>query len=133
VLAYRRCKRQYGYYNELDFAPNHVTQLFFGRVVHETLDRAHRHYAGEIEDVQEGTIPTNDEIATYFREVAEALDNEHVEARGMLADTIDPRTGEGIRTATLPFRTASGSTSSHVPTSFFAKALRRRVQNRGLC
>jgi superfamily I DNA/RNA helicase len=47
VLAYRRCKRQYGYYTDLDFAPNHVTQLFFGRVVHETLDRAHRHYAGE--------------------------------------------------------------------------------------
>lgn len=73
VLAYRRCKRQYGYYNELDFAPNHVTQLFFGRVVHETLDRAHRHYAGEIEDIEGSTIPTDDEIATYFREVAEAL------------------------------------------------------------
>lgn len=73
VLAYRRCKRQYGYYNELDFAPNHVTQLFFGRVVHETLDRAHRHYAGEIEGVKGGDVPTDEEIATYFREVAEAL------------------------------------------------------------
>ena len=73
VLAYRRCKRQYGYYNELDFAPNHVTQLFFGRVVHETLDRAHRHYMGEIEDIRDETIPTDDEIATYFHEVAEAL------------------------------------------------------------
>lgn len=73
VLAYRRCKRQYGYYNELDFAPNHVTQLFFGRVVHETLDRAHRHYAGEVEDAETGSIPTDEEIATYFQEVAEAL------------------------------------------------------------
>ena len=73
VLAYRRCKRQYGYYTDLDFAPNHVTQLFFGRVVHETLDRAHRHYAGEFEDATEGTVPTDDEIEQYFREVAEAL------------------------------------------------------------
>jgi len=73
VLAYRRCKRQYGYYNELDFAPNHVTQLFFGRVVHETLDRAHRHYAGEMEGAEGGSIPTDGEIATYFQEVSEAL------------------------------------------------------------
>ena len=73
VLAYRRCKRQYGYYNELDFAPNHVTQLFFGRVVHETLDRAHRHYAGEVDGAEGGSIPTDDEISTYFQEVSEAL------------------------------------------------------------
>lgn len=73
VLAYRRCKRQYGYYNELDFAPNHVTQLFFGRVVHETLDRAHRHYAGEVDKADGGSIPTDHEISTYFREVSEAL------------------------------------------------------------
>lgn len=73
VLAYRRCKRQYGYYNEMDFAPNHVTQLFFGRVVHETLDRAHRHYAGEIEGVDGGEIPSDDDIEQYFNEVSEAL------------------------------------------------------------
>jgi superfamily I DNA/RNA helicase len=73
VLAYRRCKRQYGYYTDLDFAPNHVTQLFFGRVVHETLDRAHRHYAGELEGVAGGEVPTDEDVAGYFREVAEAL------------------------------------------------------------
>jgi superfamily I DNA/RNA helicase len=73
VLAYKRCKRQYGYYTDMDFAPNHVTQLFFGRVVHETLDRAHRHYAGELEGVEEETVPSEDDIARYFREVAEAL------------------------------------------------------------
>jgi superfamily I DNA/RNA helicase len=73
VLAYRRCKRQYGYYTDMDFAPNHVTQLFFGRVVHETLDRAHRHYAGELDGTSGGQIPTEDDIERYFREVAEAL------------------------------------------------------------
>lgn len=78
VLAYRRCKRQYGYYNELGFAPNHVTQLFFGRVVHETLDRAHRHYAGDLEDVAGGSIPTNDDIERYFTEVAEALKSRNI-------------------------------------------------------
>ena len=73
VLAYRRCRRQYGYYNELGFTPNHVTQLFFGRVVHETLDTAHRHYAGELSGVDGGTVPSDDEMAEYFGEVAEAL------------------------------------------------------------
>jgi DNA helicase-2/ATP-dependent DNA helicase PcrA len=73
VLAYKRCKRQYGYYTDMDFAPNHVTQLFFGRVVHETLDRAHRHYAGELEGVDEGCVPSADDIERYFREVAQAL------------------------------------------------------------
>lgn len=73
VLSYRRCKRQYGYYNELDFTPNHVTQLFFGRVVHETLDRAHRHFAGDLEGVSEGTVPDDDDIENYFTDVAEAL------------------------------------------------------------
>lgn len=73
VLAYRRCKRQYGYYTDLDFAPNHVTQLFFGRVVHETLDRAHRHYQGELDGGSEGEVPSDDDIERYFTEVAEAL------------------------------------------------------------
>ncbi|WP_302079980.1 UrvD/REP family ATP-dependent DNA helicase [Salinibaculum rarum] len=73
VLAYRRCKRQYGYYTDMDFTPNHVTQLFFGRVVHETLDRAHRHYAGELEDATRGQVPSDDDVEEYFREVAEAL------------------------------------------------------------
>ncbi|MFA9427113.1 ATP-dependent DNA helicase [Natronorubrum sp. A-ect3] len=78
VLAYRRCKRQYGYYKELGFAPNHVTQLFFGRVVHETLDRAHRHYAGELEGIGGGEIPTEADIERYFTEVAEALKSRNI-------------------------------------------------------
>lgn len=73
VLAYRRCKRQYGYYNDMAFEPNHVTQLFFGRVVHETLDRAHRHYAGDLEGTTKGTVPDSDDIKQYFTEVSEAL------------------------------------------------------------
>ncbi|WP_440764419.1 ATP-dependent DNA helicase [Natronorubrum sp. DTA7] len=73
VLSYRRCKRQYGYYNEMNFVPDHATQLFFGRVVHETLDRAHRHFSGELEGVDGGTIPDDDAIETYFHEVAESL------------------------------------------------------------
>lgn len=78
VLAYRRCKRQYGYYNEMGFAPNHVTQLFFGRVVHETLDRAHRHYAGELDGVEGEGIPSDDDIERYFNEVAEALKSRNI-------------------------------------------------------
>lgn len=78
VLAYRRCRRQYGYYNELNFTPDHVTQLFFGRVVHETLDRAHRHYTGELEGTVEGDVPDDDDIAEYFRDVAEALKSRNI-------------------------------------------------------
>jgi hypothetical protein len=78
VLAYRRCKRQYGYYTDMDFTPNHVTQLFFGRVVHETLDRAHRHYAGELEDASGGGVPSDDDIEEYFEEVAEALKTRNI-------------------------------------------------------
>jgi len=78
VLAYRRCRRQYGYYRELNFTPDHVTQLFFGRVVHETLDKAHRHYAGDIEGVEEGDIPMDDDIEEYFTEVAEALKAQNI-------------------------------------------------------
>lgn len=73
VLAYRRCRRQYGYYNEMNFVPDHATQLFFGRVVHETLDRAHRHYSGELDGVTGGSIPDDDDIERYFDEVAESL------------------------------------------------------------
>ncbi|WP_435319024.1 ATP-dependent DNA helicase [Haloarchaeobius sp. TZWSO28] len=73
VLAYRRCKRQYGYFTDMDFTPNHVTQLYFGRVVHETLDRAHRHYAGDLDGVPGGEVPSNDDIERYFKEVSEAL------------------------------------------------------------
>ncbi|WP_284008164.1 ATP-dependent DNA helicase [Haloarcula pelagica] len=73
VLSYRRCKRQYGYYKELGFTPNHVTQLFFGRVVHETLDRAHRHYSGDLGDIEGDEPPSATELRDYFDEVAEAL------------------------------------------------------------
>lgn len=78
VLAYRRCKRQYGYYTDLDFIPNHVTQLFFGRVVHETLDRAHRHYAGELDQSTKNDVPSDDDIERYFTEVAEALKSRNI-------------------------------------------------------
>lgn len=88
VLAYRRCKRQYGYYNELNFVPDHATQLFFGRVVHETLDRAHRHYSGELTGVAGGTIPDDDDIETYFTEVAEALKARNIRPMSQQAEEI---------------------------------------------
>ncbi|KAB1184764.1 MULTISPECIES: ATP-dependent DNA helicase [Haloferax] len=86
VLAYRRCKRQYGYYNEMSFVPDHATQLFFGRVVHETLDRAHRHYSGEIDGVSAGTIPSDGDIETYFREVASSLKAQNIRPMSQKAE-----------------------------------------------
>ena len=40
--------------------------LFFGTVIHETLDRAHAHYRGEIEGVPKGSVPADKDVAEYF-------------------------------------------------------------------
>lgn len=79
ILAYRRCKRQYGYFNEHGFTPARATQLFFGRVVHETLDLAHKYYRGELEEGTEGGVPPDDKIAEFFTRVADSLRAQNME------------------------------------------------------
>jgi putative RecB family exonuclease len=73
VLGYRRCRRQYGYFNQDGYVPTQTTQIFYGQVIHQVLDRAHRHYQGLFPEVDEGDIPTDDEIEEYFQEVQNAL------------------------------------------------------------
>ncbi|MDY6779206.1 MAG: PD-(D/E)XK nuclease family protein, partial [Halobacteria archaeon] len=73
LLAYRRCKRQYGFHVEYGHETAKSTQLFAGTAVHQTLDMAHRHYAGDIEGVEGGKPPTDDELKEYFDEVVEML------------------------------------------------------------
>ena len=73
IVAYRRCPRQYGYFVERGFVPAHTVQIFYGTVIHEVLDRAHRHYQGFDSPATKGKIPTDKDIEMYFSEVESSL------------------------------------------------------------
>ncbi|MHB8585218.1 MAG: PD-(D/E)XK nuclease family protein [Thermoplasmatota archaeon] len=72
ILAFRRCSRQYGFFAVKGYTPAQATQLYFGIVIHEVLDRAHRQYRGLMEGKAKG-VPSSDDITSYFRAVTEAL------------------------------------------------------------
>src|SRR5215467_7747223 len=73
ILSYLRCKRQYGFFARRGYTSAQSGQFFFGTVIHETLDRAHAHFRGEIPDVEPGTMPNDDDIRNYFRAAERAL------------------------------------------------------------
>jgi DNA helicase-2/ATP-dependent DNA helicase PcrA len=60
VNVYRRCARQYEFFGEHGFAPSFAAQVFFGTVVHQTIEDIHRHV---LDDRPE---PLNDEIIDQF-------------------------------------------------------------------
>lgn len=72
ILAFRRCSRQYGFFAVRNYVPAQATQLYFGIVIHEVLDRAHRQYRGLIEGKPQG-VPSDDEIRGYFEAVTGSL------------------------------------------------------------
>jgi len=72
ILSFRRCARQYGHFSEYSFAPAQAAQLWFGQVIHETLDRAHRQTRGQIER-KDASIPDDMDIEEYFVQVSESL------------------------------------------------------------
>jgi DNA helicase-2/ATP-dependent DNA helicase PcrA len=43
INMYRRCSRQYELFREREFAPSFAAQVFFGTVVHQTIEDIHRH------------------------------------------------------------------------------------------
>jgi DNA helicase-2/ATP-dependent DNA helicase PcrA len=43
INVYRRCSRQYEFFHEHGFAPSFAAQVFFGTVVHQTIEDIHRH------------------------------------------------------------------------------------------
>lgn len=90
VLSFRRCPRQYLLYRERGFVPPNVTQLYFGTVVHQTLDNAYMHYSGRIENTKVGTLPSDEDIYRYFRYVENGLF-----ARGIRPFAQGPRGGAG--------------------------------------
>lgn len=72
VLAFRRCSRQYGHFAVHGFVPAQATQLYFGVVIHEVLDRLHRQFSGVAEGKPAG-LPNETDVKEYFIAVTEAL------------------------------------------------------------
>src|SRR2546426_10339305 len=72
ILAFKRCSRQYGYFAVRGYVPAQATQLYFGIVIHEVLDRAHRQFRGLMEG-RAATVPSDEDIKEYFETVTEAL------------------------------------------------------------
>ncbi|MGA8170125.1 MAG: PD-(D/E)XK nuclease family protein [Methylocystis sp.] len=72
ILSFRRCSRQYGYFGNDGFVPAQATQIFYGTVIHQVLDRCHRHYWG-LAGHAKGTMPADDDIDAYFSDVQNAL------------------------------------------------------------
>lgn len=72
ILSFRKCRRQYGYFGYDGFVPAQAVQIYFGQMIHQVLDRCHRHYSGLLA-VPQGTFPTNGDIDLYYDEVDRAL------------------------------------------------------------
>jgi DNA helicase-2/ATP-dependent DNA helicase PcrA len=68
INVYRRCTRQYEFFNEDGFAPSFAAQVFFGTVVHQTIEDLHRHVLDRRpKQVEEGLIDQ------YFQRNSELL------------------------------------------------------------
>lgn len=72
IISFRKCRRQYGYFGNDGFVPAQAVQIYFGQMIHQVLDRCHRHYSGLFGHPQ-GTFPTDADIDNYFGEVDRAM------------------------------------------------------------
>ena len=105
VLSFRRCSRQYGYFSVLGFVPAQITQIYYGTIIHEVLDRAHRQFKGKLEGFSKGR-PTEEDIRTHFRTVAEAMRAKRIHPYGKKGEEValghlirfneDPRLGPAL-------------------------------------
>lgn len=72
ILSFRKCQRQYGFFGNDGFVPAQAVQIFFGQIIHQVLDRCHRHYSG-LFGYPHGSLPTDTDVERYFEEVDQAL------------------------------------------------------------
>lgn len=79
ILAYQQCSIQYGAFAVRRYEPALVVQLFYGTVIHQVLDRAHAHFRGDL-GAPAGSLPTDDDIESYFIEVENALKSRRIRA-----------------------------------------------------
>ncbi|TWD86068.1 putative RecB family exonuclease [Variovorax beijingensis] len=94
ILSYRHCSYQYGHFAHDGFVPAQSAQAFFGTVVHQVLDRCHRHFAGMSPGVPKGTLPTDTDIEGFFNEVRTALKSHGIRA---VSESVAVRALEIIR------------------------------------
>ena len=73
ILSFRRCPHQYGFEVEHGYQPSRTSQLFYGTIIYQVLDRAHAHYGGLLDPSTRGMLPTDDDIEQYFRQVQASL------------------------------------------------------------
>lgn len=67
ILAYKRCKRQYGMFGVRGFTPSSDTQAYFGTLTHDVLDAVNREYRAT------GTIPAAADIHTMIEQAHDRL------------------------------------------------------------
>jgi hypothetical protein len=72
ILSFRCCSRQYGYFGNDGFVPAQATQILYGTVIHQVLDRCHHHFRG-LAGQPPGTMPTDADVDQYFNEVQNPL------------------------------------------------------------
>jgi hypothetical protein len=72
ILSFRKCRRQYGYFGNDGFVPAQAVQIYFGQMIHQVLDRCHRHYSGLLASPA-GTFPSDADVEAYYDEVDRAL------------------------------------------------------------
>ena len=72
IVSFRKCRRQYGFFGQDGFVPAQAAQVYFGQMIHQVLDRCHRHFSGLFGHAP-GTFPTEGDIDTYFNEVDKAM------------------------------------------------------------
>ncbi len=78
IVAFRRCARQYGAFSVHKFAPAYQTQIYFGTILHQVLDRCHTYYHGISDPTTKGNIPDNgqiisdNDIIAYFNDLRNA-------------------------------------------------------------
>ena len=84
IVAYRQCGRRYGAYHVHGYAPAQQTQLYFGQIIHQVLDRCHAHYHGILNPATRGQVPddgavlTDAQVKSYFDARTNALRNDTV-------------------------------------------------------
>lgn len=73
ILAFRRCPRHYGAVAVHKYAPAMQSQLYFGTVIHQVLDRCHAYFQGKMNPATKGKLPTDDDVETFFDDVQKGL------------------------------------------------------------
>jgi putative RecB family exonuclease len=94
ILSFRHCSYQYGHFSHDGFVPAQSAQAFFGTVIHQVLDRCHRHFSGLSPGVPAGTMPTDSEVEGFFNAVRAALRSHGIRA---VSETVATRALDVIK------------------------------------